>query len=50
MEFKNFLGPIIWVFNVSAFFTEGVRRRPMEDAARILLRVCHRRVRGRLSP
>ena len=50
MEFENLLGPVIWMFSVSAFFTEAARRRLMEDAARILVRVHHRRVMAGYRP
>jgi hypothetical protein len=48
MEFENLLGLVIWMFNVSAFFTKAVRRGLMEDAACILVR--HRRVRAGYCP
>jgi hypothetical protein len=50
MELENLIGPIIWVFNVSAFFTEAVQRGFMEDAACIFLHVCHRRVTAGYRP
>jgi hypothetical protein len=50
MEFENLIGPIIRVFNVSAFFTEAVQRGLMEDAACIFLRVHHRSVRAGYRP
>jgi hypothetical protein len=50
MEFENLLGPVMWMFNISAFFTEAARRGLMEDAARILVRVRHRRVRAGYRP
>jgi hypothetical protein len=46
MEFENLLGPVIWMFNVSA--SSPRRHGLMEDAARILVR--HRRVRAGYRP